>query len=97
MPLHQTLKEMGHHQHKTIVTIDNPTAHGLITDKMISKASKAMDMWLSWIICHQVQQQFDFQWKQGSANLAGYHTKYHSIKHNREMLSTNVMDHNAPS
>ena len=49
--LQQTLQEMGHHQPKMIVTTDNSMAHGLITNTMIPKASKAMDIWLNWLKC----------------------------------------------
>ena len=87
VPLQQTLEEMGHHQPQTIVTTDNSTAHGLITNTMVPKASKAMDMRLNWLKCHQAQQQFNFQWKKGSANLADYHTKHHPIKHHKEIAT----------
>ena len=58
--LHQTVKEMGHCQPNTLITTYNSTAHGLITNTMIPKASKAMDMMLN---CHHAQQEFEFQWK----------------------------------
>ena len=61
VPLQQTLEDMGHHQPQTIVTTDNSTAHGLIANTMVPKASKAMKMKLNWLKCHQAQQQFDFQ------------------------------------
>ena len=84
---------MGHHQPKTIVTTDNSMAHGLITNTIITKASKAMDMWLNWLKCCRAQQQFDFQWKKGSANLADYHIKHNSIKNHKEICSTYILDH----
>ena len=65
MPLWQTLKEMGYHQPKTIATTDNSTVHRIITNTMVLKASKAMDMRLNWFKCCQAQQQFDFQGKKG--------------------------------
>jgi len=37
-PLRTTLAEMGHPQAKTLVTMDNSTAQGLITKTMIPKA-----------------------------------------------------------
>ena len=52
MPSCQTLEEMGHHHPKTIVTTDNSTAHGHITNNMVLKVSKAMDMRLNWLKCH---------------------------------------------
>ena len=93
MPFHQTLKEMGHHQPKTIVTTDNPTARGLIANTMIPKTSQAMDMQLNWLKCCLAQQQINFQWKQVSANLVDYHIKHQPIEHHREICSTYVLDH----
>ena len=62
-PLWQTLEEMGHHQPKTIVATVNSTVHGLITNTMVAKASKAMDVRLNWLKCCQAQHQLDFQWQ----------------------------------
>ncbi len=39
-----TLKEMGHPQTRTPIQTDNSTAHALLTNKIMSKALKAMDM-----------------------------------------------------
>ena len=67
--LWQTLKEMGNHQPRTFISKDNSTTHGLITDTIIPKASKATDMWLNWLKCCQAWQQFRIQWQSGSAIL----------------------------
>ena len=93
----QTLKEIGHHKPKTIVTTDNSMVHGLITNTMVPKASKAMDMRLKWLKCHQAQQHFNFQWKKGLANLADFHTKHHLIKQHKEIHNTYVLDSPVPS
>ena len=87
---------MGHHQPETIATTDKTMAHGVITNTMIAKASKAMDIWLNWLKCCQALQQFDFQWKQGSANVADYKTKHHPFMHHKKIFSTYVLDHIAP-
>ena len=50
-PLRITLEEMGHKQPKTPVTTDNSTAHGLIHQLLIPKASKSMDMRCHWLKC----------------------------------------------
>ena len=42
--MRQTLKEMGHPQPRTPIQIDNSTAHGLLTNRILPKALKAMDM-----------------------------------------------------
>ena len=97
VPLLQTLEEMGHHQPKTIITTGKFTAYRLISNTMVPKASKAIDMRLNWLTCHHAQQQFGFQWKKGSANLADYHIKHHPIKHHEEICNTYVLEHCVPS
>jgi hypothetical protein len=42
--MHQTLAELGHSQPRTPMQIDNATAHTLLTNKILPKALKAIDM-----------------------------------------------------
>ena len=42
--LQQTLAEMGHLQPPTPVQTDNSTAYGVITNKIMPRATKAMDL-----------------------------------------------------
>jgi hypothetical protein len=59
VPLHTTLEEMGHPQHKrTMVTTDNITAQGLTMGTMTPKASKSMDQRFHWLKCCNAQRQF---------------------------------------
>ena len=44
-----TLKEMGHPQTCTPIQTDNSTAHALLTNKIMPKALKAMDMRFHWL------------------------------------------------
>jgi hypothetical protein len=44
VPIQRTLKEMGHSQSRTPIQTDNLTAHALLTNKILPKALKAMDM-----------------------------------------------------
>ncbi len=39
-----TLKELGHPQTRTLMQTDNSTAHAQLTNKILPKALKAMDM-----------------------------------------------------
>ena len=92
IPLRITLEEMGHKQPKTPVTTDNSTAHGLIYQLMIPKASKSMDMRFHWLKCRVAQRLFNIMWRRGKYNRADYHTKFHPIKHYREQRPNYVID-----
>jgi hypothetical protein len=45
------LKEVGHPQMQTPIQTDNSTAHALLTNKILPKALKAMDMQFHWLRC----------------------------------------------
>ncbi len=49
--MQQTLEEMGHPQPRTPVQTDNSTTHALLTNRILSKALKAMDMRFNWLRC----------------------------------------------
>ena len=76
-----TLEEMGHKQPKTPVTTDNSTAHGLIHQLLIPKASKSTDMHFHWLKCRVAQPLFDIMWRRATNYRADYHTKVHPVKH----------------
>jgi hypothetical protein len=42
--MRQTLEEMGHPQPRTPIQTNNSTAHTLLTNRILPKALKAMDM-----------------------------------------------------
>ena len=48
--MHKTL-EIGHPQPQTPIQMDNKTADGLINNKILSKATKSIDMKSHWIRC----------------------------------------------
>ncbi len=75
--MRQTLKEMGHPQPRTPIQIDNSTAHALLTNRILPKALKAMDMRFNWLWCQDAQGQYRFYWRPGTQNLADYWTKHH--------------------
>ncbi len=48
-----TLKEIGHPQTCTPIQINNLTAHALLTNKIMPKAMKAVDMRFHWLRCQE--------------------------------------------
>ena len=79
--MRQTLEEMGHPQHRTPIKTDNSTAHALLTNRILPKALKAMDMRFNWLRCRDAQGQYRFYWRPGTQNLADYWTKHHPASH----------------
>ncbi len=78
-----TLEEMGHPQPRTPIQTDNSTAHALLTNRILPKALKAMDMWFNWLWCREAQGQYRFYWRPGTQNLADYWTKHHPASHHK--------------
>jgi len=58
--MRQTLEELGHPQPRTPVQTDNATAHALLTNKILPKALKAMDMRYHWLRDRAAQDQIIF-------------------------------------
>ena len=81
--IRQTLEEMGHPQPRTPIQTDNSTAHALLTNRILPKALKAMDMQFNWLQCRDAQGQFRFYWRPGTQNLADYWTKHHPASHHK--------------
>ncbi len=79
----QTLKELGHLQTRTPMQTDNSTAHALLTNKILPKALKAMDMRFYWLRCHEAQGQYWYYWRPGTQNLADYWMKHHPASHHK--------------
>ncbi len=55
--IRQTLEELGHLQPRTPIQTDNSTALALLTNKILLRALKAMDMRFHWLRCHEAQGQ----------------------------------------
>ncbi len=53
-----TLEELGHRQLRTPIQTDNVTAHALLTNKILPRALKAMDMRFHWLRCRGAQDQY---------------------------------------
>ncbi len=82
--MQQTLEEIGHPQPQTPIQTDNSTAHALLTNRILPKASlKAMDMRFNWLRCREAQGQYRFYWRPGTQNLADYWTKHHPTSHHK--------------
>ena len=81
IPMRQTLEELGHNQGPTPIQLDNKTAVGILTDTMVQRRSKPMDMRFYWLKCREIQEQIHIYWKKGTLNKADYPTKHHPTKH----------------
>jgi hypothetical protein len=78
-----TLEELGHPQPRTPFQTDNSTALALLTNKILPKALKAMDMQFHWLHCRSAQDQYRFYWRPGTQNTADYWTKHHPASHHK--------------
>ena len=81
--MQKTLEEIGHPQPRTPIQTDNSTVHALLTNKILPKALKAMDMQFHWLWCRDTQGQYRFYWRPGTQNLADYWTKHHPASHHK--------------
>jgi hypothetical protein len=75
------LEESGHPQTQTLMQTNNSTAHALLTNKILPKVLKAMDMQFHWLRCRDAQGQFRYYWRPGTQNLADYWTKHYPASH----------------
>ena len=85
IPFRMILLELGHPQQQTPLEIDNTTAHGILTNILILKRFKAMDMRFYWLCDRYNQKNFCLYWAKGIKNLADYFTKHHPTIHYRKM------------
>jgi hypothetical protein len=51
--MQRMLKELGHPQANTPIQTNNFTTHALLTNKILIKALKAMEMCFYWLHCHE--------------------------------------------
>ena len=79
------LEEMGHKQPPTPIQVDNSTAVGIVTNKILPKALKAMDMRFHRLRCRWVQEMFRFYWRPGPTNNGDYPSKHHPGAKHRAM------------
>ena len=83
VPAHHTLEEMGHKQPPTPMQTNNTTALGVVTNNIVSKRLKSMDMKRHWLRCRAAQEQFRHFWRPGPSNDADYVTKHNAPIHHR--------------
>jgi hypothetical protein len=69
------------------IQTDNSTAHALLTNRILPKALKAMDMRFHWLRDRDAQGQYHFYWRPGTQNLADYFTKHHPASHHKSFRS----------
>jgi hypothetical protein len=94
--MQQTLIKLGHQQPRTPIQTDNATAHVLLTNKILPKALKAMDMRFHWLQCRDARDQFRYYWQPGMQNLADYFTKHHPATHHKNVCPTILTAVNNP-
>ena len=56
------LNKTGHPQPPMPIQTDDSTAYSIITNKIIPKAPKMMDMYFHWLHDHEQQQKFHINW-----------------------------------
>jgi len=88
IPMRLLLEEMGHKQPPTPIQTDNSTAHGVVTNNIQPRRTKAMDMRFHWLRCRDLQGQFRYYWRPGPDNRAYYWTKHHCAAHHIEKRPT---------
>ena len=94
--MHHTLEELGHPQPRTPIQTDNKTANDLLTNKIMPKALKAMDMRFHWLRCRNAQEQFRYYWRPSTQNLADYFTKHHPASHHKASRPTYLTSSSDP-
>ena len=83
--LHHTPVELGHTQPPTPIQMDNLTAYGVVTNKIIPRPTKAKDIRFHWLWDREQQQHFSFYWQPGKTNYADHWTKHHLAAHHKLM------------
>ncbi len=86
--MRHTLEELGHPQLPTPMQMDNKTTNDLLTNKIMPKALKAMDMCFYWLQCCKAKGQFRHYCRLGTQNLADYFTKHHLASHHKNNRPT---------
>jgi hypothetical protein len=77
IPMQLLLKEMG----LTPIQTDNSTAHGMVTNNIQPRCTKAMDMRFHWLHSQDAQGQFQCYWHPVPNNQANYGTKHYCAAH----------------
>jgi hypothetical protein len=94
--MHQALMELGYPQPCTPMQTNNATAHALLTNKILPKALKAMNVCFHWLRCGDTQGPICYYWRPGTQNLADYFTKHHPTSHQKSVCPTILTSANGP-
>ena len=86
------LNKMGHIQGTTPIQFHNIVADGIITEIVIQRRSKAMDMRFYWLCDQCLQKYFHVHWKQGQHNIEDYPSKHHYTQHNTSVRPTYALN-----
>ncbi len=78
------LNKLGHSQPPMPIQIDNSTALGVVTNNILPRCTKAMDMRYWWLRDRNNQEQFRYYWRPGPTNRSDYFTKHHCATHHQE-------------
>ena len=92
VPLYNALHEMGYIEDSTPIQFGNIVANSIITDTVLQRIYKAMDMRFYWIHYRCRQKQFHVHWKQGKHNLADYPSEHLSAKNHISVRPTYVLN-----
>jgi hypothetical protein len=87
VPCNTILHEMDHPQPPTPIQTDNSTALGVVTNNILPRRTKAMDMRFWWLHDRDAQEHFRYYWCPGTTNLGDYWTKHHCSTHHQEKQS----------
>ena len=84
VPCRTLLDKLGHKQPPTPIQTDNSTALGVVTNNILPRRTKAMDMRFWWLRDRDEQDQFRYYWRPGPTNRGDYFTKHHCSAHHTE-------------
>ena len=90
--LHNALYKMNHIQGTTPIQFHNIVANGIITETVIQRRSKAMDMRFYWLCDQCLQKQFHVHWKQGQQNIEDYPSKHHYTQNDISVRPTYALN-----
>ena len=84
VPCRTFLKELGHTQPPTPIQTDNSTALGVITNNILPRRLKAIDMRYWCLRDRDTQEQFRYYWRPVPTYRGDYFTKHHYAAHHQE-------------
>jgi hypothetical protein len=84
VPCRTLLHGMGHPQPPTPIQTDNSTALGVVTNNILPRRTKAMDMRFWWLRDQDEQEQFRYIWHPSTTNCGDYWMKHHCSAHHQE-------------